>query len=328
MPGKTSNEQIIGLLKEKPGFVSGETMAAVLGISRAALWKRISLLRKSGYNIEASYARGYRLLTSPDLSVEEIRSAFPVRQAGLGREVILLDRIDSTNTYAMELAARGAPEGTVILANEQTGGRGRRGRIWISPRGKSLYMSVVLRPGISPRDATILTFLSAVAVATAVSTLTSLPVTIKWPNDLMVSGRKLGGILTEMKADMDRIFHAVVGIGVNINLEREALPEEIRSIATSVLAETGKSFRRAPFAVGILREMEKQYRTLQEKGRHPLLQEWLSLNSTIGRHVEVTAGEGKIAGFAEGIDDEGMLLLRLPDGALRRIGSGDVTYGS
>ncbi|MCC6345644.1 MAG: biotin--[acetyl-CoA-carboxylase] ligase [Nitrospirales bacterium] len=328
MSGKTSNEQIIGLLKGKSGFISGEEMAAALGISRAALWKRISLLRKSGYAIEASCSRGYRLLTSPDLSVEEIRNAFSPLQGSIGREVILLDRIDSTNTYAMELASRGAPEGTVLLANEQTGGRGRRGRIWVSPYGKNLYMSVVVRPDISPRDATVLTFLAAAAGATAIRALTSLPVSIKWPNDLLVAGKKLSGILTEMKADMDRIFHAVIGIGVNINMERESLPEEIRSVATSVLAETGKIRRRTPFAVEILREMEKRYRILREKGKYPLLEEWLSLTTTIGRHVEVTTGEGKITGFAEGIDEEGMLLLRLPDGSLRKIGSGDIAYGA
>ncbi|MFO0754684.1 MAG: biotin--[acetyl-CoA-carboxylase] ligase [Thermodesulfovibrionales bacterium] len=328
MSGKTSNEQIIGLLQEKSGFISGEEMAAALGISRAALWKRISLLRKGGYDIEASYSRGYRLLTFPDLSVEEIRNAFSPHRGRLGGEVILLDRIDSTNTYAMELAFRGAPEGTVLLADEQTGGRGRRGRAWISPPGKNLYMSVILRPDISPRDATVLTFLAAVAGATAVRALTSLPVAIKWPNDLLVGGKKLGGILTEMKADMDRIFHAVIGIGININMARETLPGEIRSVATSVLAETGKVCRRTPFAVEILKEMEKRYRVLREKGRGPLLEEWLSLAATIGKHVEVTAGEGKISGFAEGIDEEGMLLLRLPDGSLRKIGSGDILQGS
>ncbi len=261
---------------------------------------------------------------SPDLSAEEIKSLLSGRTKTVGNEILFFDSINSTNTAAMELAGS-SREGTVVIADEQTGGKGRLGRTWLSPPGKNLYMSIILKPSISPRDAAILTLMSAVACATAIKRVSSVPASIKWPNDIMVSGRKLGGILTEIKADMDRIFHAVVGIGININLDTDDMPDDINAFATSIRSETGISHSRTLLAAEILKEMDRWYGMLMNAGKKPIMEEWLKLSSTIGRAVKVTVGDNVFTGIAGNIDEEGMLILKLPDNSLKKISAGDVT---
>ncbi|MDI6728235.1 MAG: biotin--[acetyl-CoA-carboxylase] ligase [Thermodesulfovibrionales bacterium] len=319
-----NNGEIIRLLKEKEDFISGAEMANTLKITRAAVWKRINILREKGYTIEASPAKGYKLLKSPDLSIEEIRDSISGRSMIIGREIIFFDTINSTNTCAMELAEKGYPDGTIIIADAQTGGKGRLGRKWLSPQGKNLYMSIILRPAILPRDAAILTLMTAVACASAIKRISSIPASIKWPNDLMVSDRKLGGILTEIKADMDRIFHAVIGIGININLGASDMPDEIKACATSIKNETGNVLSRTKVAVEILREMDKWYSILLNSGKKPIIEEWLKLSCTIGRAVKVTVGNNVFTGIAGTIDEEGMLMLKLPDNTFKKISAGDV----
>jgi BirA family biotin operon repressor/biotin-[acetyl-CoA-carboxylase] ligase len=271
---------------------------------------------------------------SPELSIEEIRDTISGRSMIIGREIIFFDTINSTNTYAMELADMGYPEGTVIIADAQTGGKGRLGRKWLSPQGKNLYMSTILRPVILPRDAAILTLMSAVACASAIKRLSSVPASIKWPNDIMVSDRKLGGILTEIKADMERIFHAVIGIGININLEAEDMPDEIKACATSIKIEqksrraevqNSSDFSRTLIAIEIIKELDRWYSMLLNSGKKPVIEEWLKLSSTIGRAVKVTVGNNVFTGIAGTIDEEGMLMLKLPDNTVKKISAGDVT---
>lgn len=326
MPNIIKNEDILKFLKKKSGFVSGAKIAAALGVTRAAVWKKIKQLKKTGYVIEASRSKGYRLTGAPDFSIDEIKNFLSGRTALIGREIIFFDTVDSTNAVAAELAAKGCIEGTAVIADGQTAGRGRRGRAWVSPPGKNLHMSVVLTPDIPPSDASLLTLMAAVACASAVKKLLPLTVSIKWPNDLIVSGKKLGGILTEIKADMDRIFHSIVGIGVNINLDACDMPEEIRPTATSIKRETGKSYPRTEFAAGILEELDRWYAVLLNSGKSPVIGEWLRLSSTIGRAVKVASGSNTFAGIAEGITDEGMLILKLPDNSLKKISAGDVVY--
>jgi BirA family biotin operon repressor/biotin-[acetyl-CoA-carboxylase] ligase len=225
----------------------------------------------------------------------------------------------------MELADMGYPDGTVIIADAQKGGKGRLGRKWLSPQGKNLYMSIILRPTIQPKDAAILTLMSAVACASAIKQLSSVPVSIKWPNDIMVSDRKLGGILTEIKADMDRIFHAVIGIGININFEAEDMPDEIKAIATSIKNESGSAQSRTLIAIEIIKELDRWYSMLPNIGKKPIIEEWLKLSSTIGRIVKVNVGNNVFTGIAGSIDEEGMLMLKLPDNTVKKISAGDVT---
>jgi len=263
---------------------------------------------------------------SPDLSVEHINIALRGSTARIGREVVFLESVDSTNTFAARLAGEGGAEGTVVLADAQTGGKGRFGRTWLSPPGRNLYMSIIVRPVMLPGEAAVLTLMSAVACVSAIKKLTTVPVSIKWPNDILVSGRKLGGILTEIRADMDKIFHAVIGIGINVNLTTDDMPDDLKLIATSIKQETGTSFPRTLLAVGVLKEMDRWYGMFLEKGKKPVLLRWKELTSTIGQTVQVRSGAETITGIAEGIDDDGMLLIRLPGGPVKRVSSGEVAY--
>lgn len=325
MTSRIKNEDVIELLKSRAGFVSGAEIAEALGVTRAAIWKKIKLLIKTGYAIESSPAKGYKLLKSPEFSIEEIRKSLSVHSRTIGKQIIFFETVGSTNTAAMGFAEKGYPDGTVIIADAQTRGKGRLGRTWVSPPGKNLYMSVILKPEIPPTDATILTLMTAVACASAVKKLTSIPVSIKWPNDLIVGNKKLCGILTEIRADMDRISTAVIGIGININLETQDMPDDIKTLATSIKLETGEPQSRTVFAVEILKGIDKWYDVLIRLGKKIIIEEWLQLSSTIGQTVTVTTGNTVLTGIAEGIDNEGMLILKLPDASFKKISAGDLT---
>jgi BirA family biotin operon repressor/biotin-[acetyl-CoA-carboxylase] ligase len=260
-----------------------------------------------------------------ELSIKEIRDGLSNPNVTIGSEIVFFQVIGSTNTAAAGLAAKGQREGTVIIADSQTEGRGRRGRTWVSPAGKNLYLSIIVRPGISPREASILTLMSAVACASAIQRLSSVPVSIKWPNDLMMADKKIGGILTEMKADADSINYAVIGIGININLDSSDMPNSIRETATSVMLQTGLLQSRTEYALEIIKSMDYWYNILLESGKCPIIESWQRLSSTTGRPVTVTTGEVQLTGLAEGIDSEGLLILRLGDHSVMKISSGDVT---
>lgn len=315
--------EIINMFKKKGDFVSGEEMSKKLGITRAAIWKKIKILRGAGYKIQASTAKGYKLIKTPEFSVEELRTLI---RGDIGREIIFFESIGSTNTAALELAEKGAPHGTVVIADRQTKGKGRLGRTWVSPPKKNIYMSVILRPELEPKDATLLTIMTAVSCAKGVMKSTGLKAEIKWPNDLMISNKKLGGILTEMKSDPDGIVFAVIGIGINVNSKtKKDFPPDIRGIATSIKEELGKIQSRTFIIAEILKELEHWYKVLLNEGRKPLFDEWKRLSSTLGRKVRVTAGDNVFTGVAEDIDKGGMLILRLPSGMLKKISSGDLT---
>lgn len=259
----------------------------------------------------------------PDLSAEYISARI---DNDFWKNVFLYETADSTNDPADLLQVQCSNEsGTVILADSQAKGRGRLGRRWSSPPGVNIYMSIILVPRLASRDATLLTVLSAVACANALRHGASVQAWIKWPNDLMVGGKKIGGILTEVKSDSDKINLAVIGMGINVNIHRADFDEDIREIATSVIEETGRFQPRSGLVVQVLNEFEHWYRILERGERTALLQEWRRRSSTIGKNVMVTVGTRVISGFAESIDDEGMLLLKLPDGSLKRISAGDVT---
>jgi BirA family biotin operon repressor/biotin-[acetyl-CoA-carboxylase] ligase len=318
----SGSEKLLKLLEGARGsFVSGEEIARALGVSRAALWKRVNSLRGKGFKIESRRGMGYRLASAPEFSAEEIKSTARGR---LGKEMVFLENATSTNDVAMGLAAEGAAHGTVVVADRQSRGRGRLGRHWVSPAGENIYMSVVLRPALHPRDATLLTLLSSVACAQAVKETTGLEAEIKWPNDVQVGGKKLGGILLETRTEPDRVTHAVVGIGINVNMRAGDFPASIKKTATSVLRETGKKFRRTPIASAIINQMDQELKRLEKEGRGPLLARWKELSSTLGRKVKVTGGDGTLSGTAMGIDDEGRLLLRLANRRLKKISSGDI----
>ena len=248
------------------------------------------------------------------MDVEDIKAGI---KGTIGKEIFFYETVDSTNTVAAILAEKGVEEGTVVVADSQIRGKGRLGRHWASPPGVNIYMSVVLRPEIETRNATLITIMASVACAKALRRVTGLDVTIKWPNDLMVSEKKLGGILTETRLARKRIKYAITGIGINVNLDLDTLPDVIREFATSVTRETGRCFSRTEVIKGILTEVNKWYNILKEKKYSELIFQWKDLTSTLGRTVEIILGKETLRGFAESVNDEGMLIVRLPSGASR-----------
>lgn len=245
-------------------------------------------------------------------------------KGSVGKEILYFEKVGSTNALAMDIAEK-VTDGTVVLADSQEKGKGRLGRIWLSPPGVNVYLSVILKPALTSRDAALLTFMAAVAGAHALRRTSGLEVRIKWPNDLVVSERKLGGILTETKIERQRILVAVIGIGLNVNMDIDAFPEDLLHTATSVKIETGRIFSREMIIAEILNEMDRWYTELKGKKREILLHEWQRLTSTLGRHVTALVGKEAYTGLADSVDDEGRLIIRLPSGRTRKISSGDIT---
>ncbi len=260
-------------------------------------------------------------LKFPDLSAEDIKAGI---NGVIGREILLYETVDSTNTLASELAEEGATEGTVVVADSQVRGRGRLGRPWVSPSGVNVYMSIVLRPDMKPKDATLLTIMASVGCATALRRATDLDITIKWPNDLMVSEKKLGGILIETRVAREKIEYAITGIGINVNMDSDVLPDVVKEVATSIKMETGRVFSRAEIIKEVLNEINDWYNVLKEKRHSELLSCWKQLTSTLGRNVEIVLDNETLQGLAESITDEGMLIVRLPSGASRVVHYGDL----
>jgi BirA family biotin operon repressor/biotin-[acetyl-CoA-carboxylase] ligase len=320
----TSREQIVRLLRQRPGaYISGREICAQLEISRAAVWKQIEQLRELGFAIEARRASGYRLLESPDLLLStEIAAGLDT--ALVGRRIHCEAEIPSTNQLAQQLAAGGAPEGLVVLAESQSAGRGRMGRCWASPAGVNIYCSVLLRPQIPPRQAPQLTFLTAVATAEALIELYHLNARVKWPNDILVGGRKIAGLLNELSAETEQIHALVMGIGLNVNMSVEQFPPELRYPATSVRIETGALQARLPLVRLILQRIDALYLEFSARGFAPLRRRWEALFDLLDRQVEVDLGVRVISGVVGGLEPDGALKLFLPDGRVERVLAGDV----
>jgi len=319
-------DAVLNMLLDNLGnFVSGEDISRRLGITRAAVWKYIRLLQNQGYVIESSTKKGYCLRQVPDI-LDEALLVRGLNTSLLGRNVEIHSSIGSTNARAKELALNGAPEGTVVIADEQVQGRGRLGRSWVSPSGKGIWMSVILRPRLSSQQVPRITIMTAVAVANALKRSAQIEVGIKWPNDIVCGGKKLCGILTEVHAEPEVIHYAVVGIGLNVNLSLEDFPDDIKDLATSLRIEKGKEFHRVDIIKAILQEMEKGYlQKLNDDGFAELLKEYERRSVILGKRVRVIGVGGEFSGYAEGFGEDGSLMLRLDDGCLERILAGDVS---
>jgi BirA family biotin operon repressor/biotin-[acetyl-CoA-carboxylase] ligase len=316
-------EKILSMLRAShERFLSGEELARKAGISRAMVWKHVAALRREGFAIEALPSQGYRITASPDLlRLADVRQGLKTKI--VGREFELFSELASTNTYAMEQAARGCREGLAVVAETQTGGKGRLGRTWVSQKG-NLHLSVVLRPEIPLRTAPLLTLAAAVAVASAINPFVNNTARIKWPNDILLSGRKAGGLLTEMSAEQDRVRHVVIGIGVNVNKLPEALPAEVAAVTTSLAEEIGRAIDRTQLLRAILRELDKWYAAFLADEK-TVLDEWRKLNATLANRVTVSNAGALLEGAAEDIDADGRLLLRLADNSVKAVSAGDVT---
>ena len=316
---------VLHVLRDAADAVSGEHLATRLGLSRAAVWKRVHRLKAQGYVIEGSPRRGYRLLAVPDkLLPEEVLQGLETRV--FTGPVHYFETLDSTNDLAKALAAQGAPEGTVVVAETQTRGRGRLGREWDSPPAAGLYVSLVLRPMLPPMELPQITLTTAVAVVRAVRRVAGLAPRIKWPNDLLLNGKKLGGILTEMETESDRIRHVVVGLGLNVNNPGFAL--DLAATATSLALAAGRTFFRVHLLQAWLEEFEELYNRFLHQGFAGILEEWKGFTETLGKMVTVRQGPREISGLALDVAPDGALLLRVANGEIVRVTSGEITPGS
>ncbi|HEY2774436.1 MAG TPA: biotin--[acetyl-CoA-carboxylase] ligase [Candidatus Binatia bacterium] len=329
----TSRRGILAALEQAEGFVSGEELALRLGISRAAVWKHVGALKHAGYQIEGARAKGYRLAAlPPSLTAGAIRSR--LGPARIGRRIVIFDVTRSTNSDAMTLGREGAAEGTVVLAEEQTAGRGRLGRTWESSRGVNLYMSLLLRPPVAPHLAPQLSLVAGVAVAETVRE-EGIDARIKWPNDVVTlaaaagrngaSLRKLAGILTEIEAEADRAAFVVIGIGVNLNSQAEHFSKQLAGKATSVLIERGSPADRTAFAARLLLRFEQLYDEWLARGFSAAAPRWRELSVLDGRRVSVVSPGESFEGHCAGIDDDGALRIDDGSGGQRRVVAGDVT---
>lgn len=315
-------EKILTILRECDGFVSGQELSDLLGVSRTAVWKAIQRLEEDGYEIDAVRNKGYRLLTEPDLLTEESISR-RLATEWAGQSILAEDVIDSTNNQAKRLAEEDAPHGLLVIAEQQTQGKGRMGRPWRSPRGSGVWMSLLLRPEIKPVQASGLTLVMAMAVQQALADVAGISCAIKWPNDIVADGRKICGILTEMSADPDRINHIVIGLGINV--KDEAFPEEIKDVAASVYQISGKQVCRAELVAAILKRFEQFYEKYIQTGNLRLLKdEYNEKLINRGRMVRVLDPAGEYTATAEGITDEGALIVDR-EGERTEIISGEVS---
>ena len=319
----TTDAKILAALHTNTEGVSGAQLAEELAISRTAVWARIEELRQAGYVIEAGPHFGYRLVSSPDaLHADDVLARLGQARV-IGRDIRVFEETTSTNDVIEKLARDGVKEGVVVFAESQTKGRGRLGRKWMSPTHKGLWFSVLLRPALSPQETTQLTVASATALRRAIKTVTGLTTDIKWPNDLLIGGKKVVGILTEMSAEVDRVRHVILGIGVDVN--QKEFPPELRKVATSLKIEVGEEICRAELATEMLRELDLDYARIGDGKFSAVADEWEAGCATLGRNVSVQMGSRLIHGSAESLDDDGALLVRTEHGHLERIIGGDVT---
>ena len=317
------------MLRDADGkFISGEDIAEKLNVSRTAIWKHIKKLQKKGYNIVGKEKRGYSLAGMPDLLLPEIvQDGLETKNIAASCEkIIYFESIDSTNKFAKKIANENAADGTVVISEEQTCGKGRLERNFFSPRFKSILFSLILRPKCLPKDAPKFTLMAAVAVVKAMEKF-NLHADIKWPNDIIFDNKKVVGILTEMSAEIERINFIVIGIGINANISADEFPDDIKKIASSLSEMNGKkNIERVKFFRAILEELDKLYAEINLNGFDRIFELWRKYNITLGQEIKIISAESKenFFGKAVDIDENGALIVKTSDG-LKTFYAGDVS---
>ncbi len=310
------------LVKNAMVVVPGPKIAAQIGVTRQQVWTWMEKLRLLGVEIRGVPAEGYQLVTIPDILVPSLLRA-ELGEHPIGRNILHYFRIDSTNALALKLAADGAEHGTVVVAEEQTAGRGRLGRTWFSEKSSGIYTSVILRPPLSPATAPVLTLMTGLAAQKAVAAVTGLAVDIRWPNDLLVNGKKVCGILTEMSAEVDRIHAVVLGIGINVN--HSQMPPELESIATSLRMEARRVISRIKVLVTLLREIDRHYQLLLQEGNFAITERWEAASSfAYGKRVRIVTAAGEVLATTAGVEPSGALKVQYDDGHEESLMAGEV----
>ncbi len=317
-------EDIIKLLKENgEEFVSGEKIAKKFEVSRTAIWKCINTLREEGYEIESVSRKGYRLISSPDiLTYGEIQEWLNTDY--IGRIVYYYDTITSTNIEAKKIAPS-EKEGTILVSESQTAGRGRLGRRWQSPKGKGIWMSIILKPKIPPIQVAKMTLIGAVAVNLALKDM-GIDSYIKWPNDIVINGKKVCGILTEMSCELNMINYVIMGIGINVNLGKDDFKGEVFDTGTSLKIETGKEINRKELLAKVLNKFEELYIPFVEKNDLSKVIEISKENSILlGKEVRIICNDKEKIGKAIDINEEGELVIEYRNGEIENVLSGEVS---
>jgi BirA family biotin operon repressor/biotin-[acetyl-CoA-carboxylase] ligase len=329
MSSPLKDDILRGLRDAKGDWVSGEVFRIPAGVSRTAISKQVKGLLGMGYDIESSPRKGYRLVFEPDVLTPEAVSPYLRGPRFRHDRYHYLDETTSTNDHARNLAQAGAPEGTLVVAEAQRAGRGRRGRPWFGQRGNSLLFSIVLRPAFEPARCTLLPLLTAVALRESLHAQTGLDIGIKWPNDLLVDGRKLAGILCEISSDLERVEHAILGIGLNVNTPRNAFPKDIRNLGTSLYTAGRKKHRRARVLLGFLETLDPLLDLLWAGKTDAILDRWRQASVTLGRTIEVDMPNGVVLkGKAVDVDGSGALLFKDQGGHLHVLTGGEVHLGT
>ncbi|MXQ52569.1 biotin--[acetyl-CoA-carboxylase] ligase [Shimazuella alba] len=303
------HEVLSVLLENSANFLSGEEISKRVGVSRAAIWKHIKELRNEGYEIEAKPRKGYRLIYRPDrVATEEIQNELSTKL--FGQQIRYEPVAKSTQILAHQWARAGAPEGSLVIADEQQAGKGRLGRVWYSPPKTGIWMSLILRPPIPIQQASHLTLLASVGVSSAIINQTNLPIKIKWPNDLLLQGKKICGILTELRGDQDKIEYIVLGMGINVNQQSDHFPSELKEVATSLAVQGKQSYSRASLIAEVMKELEYYYLLYLEQGFEPIRNRWESLSDLIGKKITAKTPQAKVVGVAESLSSDGSLMVR------------------
>lgn len=321
-------ENVLGcLIAHKGEYISGEVLSGKLGVTRAAVWKDIRKLRAEGYGIEAARNKGYRLVYSPDLlTYAEVSEGLVT--AYMGRKMYHFDSIGSTNDKARELARSGAPEGTVVTAEQQQNGRGRMGRLWFSPSGKGIYATVILRPSLEPSRVQVITQVVAAAIGTALLSF-GIEAKIKWPNDILLDGRKICGILTELSGELGRTYYVTVGFGINVNESGNDIPQELSDFATSIKMSAGIEIPRKKLLCAILNNFEDYYDDFIQTGSaERSIAFCRKYSAVLGKRVDILKDGRHIHACANEIGDDGELIVSLENGGRQAFVSGEVTVRS
>jgi len=318
------NEKLLQCFHDASGeYVSGEQLSRMLGVSRTAVWKRIKRLEEEGYIFDSSPRLGYRLIGIPE-RLDLVKLTGLLKDNPYASDIRWYESIRSTQDAAHEALLLGAGEGTLILAENQTGGRGRFGRAWHSPKGKGIYMSFLLQPNLPLQQASHMTILLSVALCRSIRKVAQVNATIKWPNDILINGAKVCGILVETFAEADRVKTMIAGIGISVNFGQDDFPEELRDLATSILLSTGRSVSREALIAEYFEQFSALYELYKKDGFAPIRSLWIALTSTLGGQVTVTTPQGVIRGKAEEITADGALYVRDDNGELHLLYSGDL----
>lgn len=312
------------LLDNEGQFFSGEKLSEIFAVSRTSIWKHIEELKKEGYAIEAVRKQGYRIIDKPDKL--QVSTILPhLSSKWLGQNLHVYEQVESTQIKAHQLATEGAPHGTMVVADQQMGGKGRLGRPWHSPSGTGIWLSFIIRPDTPIRKAAQLTLLTAVAILRSLQKRTDVQIDIKWPNDLLVNKHKIVGILTELSAEADRVNYMILGIGINVNQEKQDFPEELIDVATSLFIESEQKWDRNQLLIDLIAEWESLYEHYVTNGFHSIKILWETYSCSLGKKIVANTMDGQYTGIATGITDEGVLLLKDDAGNIHKIYSADIS---